>query len=104
MAIVTCIPDSLKYEFPKGTHLTTDTYKIALFKAAATYDTSSTVYSSTNECSGTNYTAGGGTLTTPSLTQVSAVSYFDFDDFTFTNLTLASGNEAAGAVIYNISK
>lgn len=40
-----------------------DTFKAALYLATATVNASTTAYSSTNEVSGTNYTAGGATFT-----------------------------------------
>ena len=56
-----------------------------------------TAYSTTNEVSGTNYTAGGGALTnvTPSVTGTTAIT--DFSDLTFSNATIT----ANGALIYN---
>jgi len=42
---------------------TADTFKAALYLASATVDASTTAYSSTNEVTGTNYTAGGVTVT-----------------------------------------
>lgn len=42
---------------------TTDTVKAALYVTTATVNAATTVYSSTNEVTGTNYTAGGVTVT-----------------------------------------
>lgn len=42
---------------------TADTFKAALYLASATLNASTTVYSATGEVSGTNYTAGGVTVT-----------------------------------------
>ena len=42
---------------------TADTFKAALYLTSATIDASTTVYSSTGEVTGTNYTAGGVTVT-----------------------------------------
>lgn len=42
---------------------TVDTFKAALYLAAATVDSTTTAYSATNEASGTGYTAGGVTVT-----------------------------------------
>ena len=39
------------------------TYKIALYNANANLDNSTTAYTTTNEITGTGYTAGGNTLT-----------------------------------------
>lgn len=45
------------------TNPTTDTIKAALYLTTATVNASTTVYSSTNEVTGTGYTAGGVTVT-----------------------------------------
>lgn len=42
---------------------TADTFKAALYLASATVNASTTAYSSTGEVTGTNYTAGGVTIT-----------------------------------------
>lgn len=42
---------------------TADTFKAALYLASATLNASTTVYSATGEVSGTNYSAGGVTIT-----------------------------------------
>jgi hypothetical protein len=41
----------------------TDTFKAALYLTSATVNASTTAYSSSNEVSGTNYVAGGVTVT-----------------------------------------
>ena len=41
---------------------TSQTFKVALYTSDATLDATTTVYSTTNEVSGTGYTAGGNTL------------------------------------------
>ena len=42
---------------------TSQTVKIALFTSSATLSAATTAYSTTNEVTGTNYVAGGNTLT-----------------------------------------
>jgi len=60
MAVTQCMPTAAKLGFISGTYQTTDTYKIALYtQAAATWNATSTVYSTTGEITGTGYTAGG---------------------------------------------
>jgi len=64
---------SFKVELLKGIHAlgttvvragtTKDTVKAALYLASATVNASTTAYSSTGEVTGTNYTAGGVTVT-----------------------------------------
>jgi len=54
-----------------------DTFKAALYLTTATVDASTTAYSSTNEVSGTNYTAGGvnvGSWNAPTPTNSSATA------------------------------
>ncbi|HNB60316.1 MAG TPA: hypothetical protein PK308_08370, partial [Phycisphaerales bacterium] len=67
MAISTAMCTSFKQELLQAVHnfLLTggDTFKAALYVAAATVGASTTAYSATNEASGTGYTAGGPTLT-----------------------------------------
>jgi len=56
---------------------TADTIKAALYLASATYNASTTAYSATGEVSGTNYTAGGVTVTAataPTATNSSATA------------------------------
>ena len=56
---------------------TADTFKAALYVTTATVNAATTVYSSTNEVSGTGYTAGGITVTNataPSSTNTSATA------------------------------
>jgi len=82
--------------------LDTDTIKMALYTSAATLDASTTAYSATNEVSssGTNYTAGGNTLTSPVITSSGTTAYVDFADSTWSNASFT----ARGALIYNASK
>lgn len=81
-----------------------DAFKLALYTSSATIDANTTTYSSTNEVSssGTNYTAGGGTLTntgvgTTNTSTSAGTGFTDFSDLTFTNATIT----ARGALIYN---
>ena len=56
---------------------TADTFKAALYITTATVNASTTVYSASNEVNGTNYTAGGVTVTNgniPNATNSSATS------------------------------
>jgi len=58
MAISQSLCTSFKQEILSGTHLSSHTYKIALYTSAATLGASTTAYATTNEVSGTGYTAG----------------------------------------------
>jgi VCBS repeat-containing protein len=95
---------SFKGELLSGTHLiktsSGDVFKMALYTSSATMDASTTVYSATNEVSGTNYSAGGVTLTNIDPQTSGTTGYTQFSNATFTNVTLT----ARGALIYNSSK
>ena len=80
---------------------TGDTFKIALYLPTATIGDDTTVYTATGEITGTNYTAGGITLTTIAPTSTGTTSYVSFQPATYTNLTAIN---IAGALIYNSTK
>ena len=104
MANANAICNSFRRELLVGTHnftlSTGDVFKLALYTSSASYGASTTVYSATNEVTGTGYTAGGNTLTnvTPTLDGSTAIT--DFADTTWTTSTIT----ARGAMIYNSSK
>ena len=100
MAITTAICNSYKQEILEGVHASTDTYKIALFTSSATLDASTTAYSTTNEVSGTGYTAGGVSLTGFSSGLDGSTAYITFSDASWTTATIT----ARGALIYNSTK
>ena len=95
------IPYAFRGELFSGTHNFAsggDQFKLALYTAQP-YDTSSTVYSATNEvsASGTNYTTTGNVLTGNAVVATTAVASTDFADSTWAS---ASFTAAFGA-IYN---
>jgi hypothetical protein len=107
MAITTAMCNSFKEELLGGVHdLDTDSLKVALIKASPTggYGADTTNYSditgNTDEASGTNYTAGGQTLDSATITLTGNTAFVDFADEVFTNLTIS----ADGAIIYNASQ
>jgi len=67
MSIVQTATTSFKVELPQGVHnfgpTSPDTFKIALYTAAADLGYATTVYSTSNEVTGAGYSAGGNTLT-----------------------------------------
>ena len=101
MAITQAMCSSFKQELLQGKHDFTNstghTFKLALFTSSATLGASTTDYATTNEVSGTGYTAGGSALTnvTPTLSSTTALT--DFADLTFSSSTIT----ANGALIYN---
>jgi hypothetical protein len=101
MAITQAMCNSFKTELLGGTHdLDTDTIKIALFTSSATLDASTTAYSTSNEVSGTGYTAGGNTLAGATISLSGSTAIVDFTDTTWSSATIT----ARGALIYNSSK
>lgn len=76
---------------------TSQTFKIALYTSSATLGAATTAYSTTNEVTGTGYTAGGNTLTIAANPASSGTTAFlDFTDTTWTTATIT----ARGALIY----
>lgn len=75
-----------------------DTFKVALFTSSATLGATTTAYATTNEVSGTGYTAGGATLSISQVpTSTSTTAWLDFSDTTWSTATIT----ANGALIYN---
>jgi len=109
MSILQTATTSFKVELLQGVHnfgpTSPNTFKIALYTAAANLGATTTVYTTTGEVSsiGTNYTAGGNILVvnpTPTSGNNSAnipTAYVSFNTATWTNVTLT----CRGALIYN---
>jgi hypothetical protein len=98
MAISQAMATSFKSEILDEQHdLVADTLKIALYTSSATLGATTTAYSTTNEISGTGYTAGGVTLTNNAVSTSGTTAYFDADDPTWTTASFT----ANGALIYN---
>ena len=103
MAITTALPPSFKVELLKGTHNFTassgDTFKMALYTSSASLGAATTAYTTSNEVSGTNYTAKGNTLTSVTPVASSTTALCDFADTTWSSATIT----ANGAMIFNES-
>jgi hypothetical protein len=100
MAITQAMCTSFKSEvLQEGHQLATDTIKIALYTSSASLDATTTAYSSSNEVSGTGYTATGVTLTSTAVSTTGTTAHFDADDPTWTSANFT----ANGALIYNSS-
>jgi len=104
LAISQAMCTSFKVELLQAVHnftaSTGNTFKIALYTSAATLGASTTAYSTTNEVTGTGYTAGGNTLTNVTPTSSGTTAFTDFADTTWTTATIT----ANGALIYNSSQ
>jgi len=86
---------------PAHTAGVADTFKAALYLVSATVDSTTTAYSSTGEVTGTNYTAGGVTVTfgtAPSSTSTTAF-ITPSASIVYTTVTLATAFNAV--LIYN---
>ena len=86
---------------PAHTAGTADTFKAALYLASATVNASTTAYSSTGEVTGTNYTAGGVTVTfgTPPSTSGTTAFVTPSASIAYSNVTLSTAFDAV--LIYN---
>ena len=119
MANTASISDSFRVDLLNGTHAfgaqgangtrtvtTKDVFKAALYLVSATKDRSTTVYNTTGEVTGTNYTAGGVTVTNataPANTGGTGIVAFwtPSASFAWTTVTLATAFDAVQ--IYNDS-
>ena len=76
---------------------TSQRFKIALYTSSATLDATTTAYTTTNEVSGTGYTAGGNTLSIAANPASSGTTAFlDLADTTWSSSSIT----ARGALIY----
>ena len=103
MAITSAICNSFKTEILTGVHNFTassgNTFNLALYTSSATLNKSTTAYTTSEEVSGSGYTAKGNALTsvTPALSTDTAVC--DFADTSFTSASFT----ARGCLIFNDS-
>jgi hypothetical protein len=110
MSILQTATTSFKIELLQAVHnfgpTTPNTFKVALYTAAADINATTTVYSTTNEVVGTGYTAGGNTLvisTSPTAANNTAnvpTAYISFNNTSWTNATFT----ARAALIYNVTQ
>ena len=105
-AMCTSFLQELMQGLQNFTTSTGNSFKAALYLATATYNASTTQYTSTNEVSGTGYTAGGVAVTnatSPTSTNASAtagVAYWTPSaSLTYTTVTLTTAFDAV--LIYN---
>mgnify|MGYP006282361491 FL=1 len=92
---------SFKKELYLGVHdLDTDTIKIALYTGFADLNLDTTVYTTTNEITGTGYTAGGKILTGTSVNSANDTAYVSFNNATWDPAVFT----CRCALIYNVTK
>ena len=76
---------------------TAQSYKIALYTSSASLDAATTAYTTSNEVTGTGYTAGGNTLSiSTNPTTGGTTAFLSFNTTTWTTATIT----ARGALIY----
>lgn len=107
MAIQQTATTSFKVELAQGIHnfgpTSPDTFKVALYTAAANIGPATAVYTTSGEVVGTGYTAGGNTLaisvtpTSGNNTSGVPTSFWSFNNTTWAGASFT----ARGALIYN---
>ena len=103
MAISQAMCTSFKKELLEGVHNFKNsggsTFNLALYTSSASLGASTTAYTTSNEVSGTNYTAKGASLTRVDPSTSGTTAFTDFADLTFSTATVT----ARGALIFNDS-
>ena len=110
MAISQTLATSFKVEILDGIHnfgvgviratTAADTFKIALYSTLATLNSTTTVYTTQDEVTGTGYVAGGNTLVisqVPTSTNTATVAWLKLQNASWPSATFS----ANGALIYN---
>ena len=75
-----------------------NTFKLALYDNSASFTAATTAYTTSNEISGTNYSAKGVTLTSVNPSTSGTTAFCDFADAVFSNVTISA---VRGALIFN---
>ena len=111
MANTQAMCTSFKSELLTGTHnlgvapiraaTTADTFKAALYLASGSQGAATTAYAVTNEVTGTNYTAGGVSVTNATVPTTSGTTAYwtPSASITYTNVTLTTAFDCV--LIYN---
>jgi hypothetical protein len=86
---------------PARTINTADSFKAALYLASATINAATTVYTTTGEVTGTNYTAGGITITSWNAPTTTGTTGYTTPtaSFVYTTVTLSTAFDAV--LVYN---
>ena len=94
---------SFKAEVLRATHNFTNgtgnTFNVALYTNSATFNASTTAYTTANEISGTGYAPKGKSLTNVTPTTGGTTGFTDFQDLTWGTATFT----ARGALLFNDS-
>jgi len=98
------VPDSFKQELFTATHnfstTSGNTFYLSLYTTVTGFSASTTNYITTNEASGTGYTAGGTALVNSTVTVAQNISFISFNNATFSTATLS----ASCCLIYNTTQ
>ena len=95
------LTNSFKEQLLLGVHdFATDTFLIALYTSSAILGPDTTVYTTSNEVTGTGYVAGGEELQNITVNLSMGIAYVSFDNPSWAGATFAT----RGALIYNSSK
>ena len=107
MSFLQTATTSFKVELPQGIHnfgpTSPDTFKVALYTAAANLNGSTAIYTTVGEVVGAGYVAGGNTLvisvspTSGNNSSNVPTAFWSFSNSTWANATFT----ARGALIYN---
>ena len=110
MTIAQTATTSFKVELLQAVHnfgpTSPNTFKVALDTAAANIGATTTVYTTSNEVTGTGYTAGGNTLsisvspTSGNNTGGVPTAFASFNNSSWTNATFT----CRGALVYNVTQ
>ena len=110
MSIAQTATTSFKVELLQAVHnfgpTSPNTFKVALYTAAANINATTTAYTTSGEVTGTGYTAGGNTLvidvspTSGNNSSSVPTAYVSFNNTSWTNATFT----ARGALIYNVTQ
>jgi PKD repeat protein len=103
MAITTAMCTSFKKELLEAKHNFLNsggsTFNLALYTSSASLGAGTTAYTTSNEISGTGYTAKGSALTRIDPSSSGTTALTDFADLTFSSSSIT----ARGALIFNDS-
>lgn len=102
MTIYQGLTTSFKVDILNGRqNIASDTLKMALYDGYAELDENTAAYTTTNEISGTGYTAGGKDLSNVTIQSTSnGIVYVSFDNVTWDPAQFT----VRGALIYNFTK
>ena len=103
MAIATAMCTSFKQEILEAVHNFKNsggsTFNLALYTSSASLGAATSAYTTSNEVSGTGYTAKGGALTRVDPSTSGTTALTDFANLTFSSSSIT----ARGALIFNDS-